>query len=74
MLWRCATLLASFLDAFLITGNGTRIHSLEGEELYRRDLAPDVAEEVLHSAWKPQPVCIFSTTAAGTQGRRFPKY
>lgn len=25
------------LDAFLITGNGTRIHSLEGEELYRRD-------------------------------------
>lgn len=24
------------LDAFLITGNGTRIHSLEGEELYRR--------------------------------------
>lgn len=38
------------LDAFLITGNGTRIHSLEGEELYRRDLAPDVAEEVLHSA------------------------
>ncbi|MBF7851843.1 HAD-IIB family hydrolase, partial [Klebsiella pneumoniae] len=28
------------LDAFLITGNGTRIHSLEGEELYRQDLAP----------------------------------
>lgn len=25
------------LDAFLITGNGTRIHSLEGEELYRQD-------------------------------------
>jgi HMP-PP phosphatase len=28
------------LDAFLITGNGTRIHSLEGEELYRRISIP----------------------------------
>ncbi|WP_345760482.1 HMP-PP phosphatase [Klebsiella quasipneumoniae] len=39
------------LDAFLITGNGTRIHSLEGEELYRQDLNPEVAEDVLHSRW-----------------------
>lgn len=62
------------LDAFLITGNGTRIHSLEGEELYRRDLAPDVAEEVLHSAWETSASMHFSTTAAGTPGRRFPKY
>ena len=42
------------LDAFLITGNGTRIHSLEGEELYRQDLNPEVAEEVLHSVWDTQ--------------------
>lgn len=39
------------LDAFLITGNGTRIHSLEGEELYRGDLAPEAAEAVLHGKW-----------------------
>ncbi len=42
------------LDAFLITGNGTRIHSLEGEELYRRDLAPEAAEAVLHGKWDTQ--------------------
>lgn len=42
------------LDAFLITGNGTRIHSLEGEELYRQDLAPEAAEAVLHSKWDTQ--------------------
>ncbi|WP_054180456.1 HMP-PP phosphatase [Trabulsiella odontotermitis] len=39
------------LDAFLITGNGTRIHSLEGEVLHRSDLAPDVAHRVLHTVW-----------------------
>lgn len=39
------------LDAFLITGNGTRIHTQEGEVLHRQDLAPEVAERVLHSAW-----------------------
>lgn len=42
------------LDAFLITGNGTRIHSLEGEELYRQDLAPEAAEAVLHGKWDTQ--------------------
>jgi len=42
------------LDAFLITGNGTRVHSLEGEVLYRQDLDPDVAECVLHSKWDTQ--------------------
>lgn len=40
------------LNAFLITGNGTRIHSLEGDVLHRQDLAPDVAELVLHSIWE----------------------
>jgi HMP-PP phosphatase len=62
------------LDAFLITGNGTRIHSLEGEELYRRDLAPDVAEEVLHSAWETTASMHSLTTAAGTPGRRSRNY
>ncbi|SCC50835.1 HMP-PP phosphatase [Kosakonia oryziphila] len=39
------------LDAFLITGNGTRIHSQEGELLFRQDLNPEVADLVLHSTW-----------------------
>jgi len=42
------------LDAFLITGNGTRIHSLEGEVLHRQDLDPAVAEIVLHQHWDTQ--------------------
>lgn len=42
------------LDAFLITGNGTRVHSLEGELLHRQDLDPDIAEQVLHSKWDTQ--------------------
>ncbi|TCW15177.1 HMP-PP phosphatase [Raoultella sp. BIGb0138] len=40
------------LDAYLITGNGTRIHSLDGEELHRSDLDPGVAEVVLHRRWE----------------------
>lgn len=40
------------LDAFLITGNGTRIHSLEGDLLHQQDLAPDVVETVLHGKWQ----------------------
>lgn len=39
------------LNAYLITGNGTRIHTQQGEVLYRSDLAADVAEQVLHSYW-----------------------
>ena len=39
------------LDAFLITGNGTRIHSLDGEVLYRQDLNPQVTETMLHTKW-----------------------
>ncbi len=39
------------LDAWLITGNGTRIHSTEGELLHRSDLSPEVAEAVIHSHW-----------------------
>ena len=39
------------LDAYLITGNGTRVHSLEGELLHRDDLPADVAELVLYQQW-----------------------
>ena len=48
-------LLGAFcLDAFLITGNGTRIHTVEGEVLHRQDLNPEVADIVLHSTWDTQ--------------------
>lgn len=40
------------LDAFLITGNGTRVHSLHGDVMHRSDLAPDVADDVLHARWE----------------------
>lgn len=39
------------LEAFLITGNGTRVHSMEGELIHSQDLDPAVAELVLHSKW-----------------------
>lgn len=39
------------MDAFLITGNGTRIHSQEGDMLHRQDLDPAIADRVLHQAW-----------------------
>ena len=42
------------LDAYLITGNGTRVHSLEGELLHRDDL----------------PACISSMTTVGLPGKR----
>ncbi|MEN0583513.1 MULTISPECIES: HMP-PP phosphatase [Kosakonia] len=42
------------IDAFLITGNGTRIHSREGDVLYRQDLSPEVADLVLHSRWETE--------------------
>ncbi|HAV1686316.1 TPA: HMP-PP phosphatase [Enterobacter hormaechei subsp. xiangfangensis] len=48
-------LLGTFaLDAFLITGNGTRIHSVDGDVLHRQDLNPEVADIVLHSTWDTQ--------------------
>ncbi len=37
--------------AFLITGNGTRIHAPSGERLLANDLPPQVAEMVLHGHW-----------------------
>ncbi len=50
MRWRCS-ISALSLDAYLITGNGTRVHSLEGELLHRDDLPADVAELVLYQQW-----------------------
>lgn len=47
------------LDAYLITGNGTRIHSLEGDVLHRQDLDPQVADTVMHHAGYPsQYACV----------------
>ncbi len=58
------------LDAYLITGNGTRVHSLEGELLHRDDLPADVAELVLYQQWDTRPACISSMTTVGLPGKR----
>lgn len=42
------------LDAWLITGNGTRIHDLAGRQHFAADLAPVVVEEVIHAHWETQ--------------------
>lgn len=39
------------LDAFLITGNGTRIHNRKGALMHRSDLPAEVAERVIHREW-----------------------
>jgi len=49
------------LPAWLITGNGTRIHAPDGTRLYGCDLPSAVAEEVLHSHWQtPASIHIFN--------------
>nr|MBA2815371.1 HTH-type transcriptional regulator SgrR [Candidatus Pantoea persica] len=49
------------LPAWLITGNGTRVHDLDGHLLFASDLSPSVAEEVLHSHWEsPATVHVFN--------------
>ncbi|MEI2680224.1 HMP-PP phosphatase [Erwinia aphidicola] len=40
------------LPAYLISGNGTRIHDPLGNPLYACDLPPDAAWQVLHSHWE----------------------
>ena len=67
-------LLGAFsLDAFLITGNGTRIHSVEGDVLHRQDLSPEVADIVLHSTWDTQAsVHVFNDEGWFT-GREIPE-
>lgn len=64
-------LLGTFaLDAFLITGNGTRIHSVEGDVLHRQDLDPEVADIVLHSTWDTLASVHVLTMKAGLPGVR----
>ena len=61
------------LNAYLITGNGTRLHSQQGEVMHRSDLAPDVAEQVLHSHWDTQAsVHVFNDNGWFT-GREIPE-
>lgn len=40
------------LSAYLISGNGTRVHDREGVRLSAQDLPPSVAEEVIHTRWQ----------------------
>lgn len=40
------------LDAWLITGNGTRVSNRHGEKLFGSDLPAAVAEKVIHTRWK----------------------
>ena len=40
------------LPAWLITGNGTRVHDRDGNLLFACDLLPSVAEEVIHTDWQ----------------------
>lgn len=42
------------LHAWLITGNGTRIHDPEGNLLFACDLLPAVAEAVIHTRWRTE--------------------
>lgn len=45
-------LIADFqLSAWLISGNGTRVHDQQGNLLAASDLSPQVAEEVIHTRW-----------------------
>lgn len=39
------------LPAWLITGNGTRVHDRQGNLLFASDLPPSIAEEVIHTHW-----------------------
>ncbi|KID06981.1 thiamin pyrimidine pyrophosphate hydrolase [Hafnia alvei] len=48
------------LQGYMITGNGTRIHDREGNNLFSSDLVPEIALEVLHSHWEtPASVHVF---------------
>ena len=61
------------LDAYLIAGNGTRVHARDGAVLHRCDLAPDVAEVVLHSRWNTRLRSTFLTMTAGLPTGRRPR-
>ncbi|RJT19630.1 HMP-PP phosphatase [Buttiauxella izardii] len=56
------------LEAFLITGNGTRIHSTQGDLLHLQDLSPEAAEMVIHGNWDTQAsLHVFNDTGWLTQ-------
>lgn len=56
------------LDAYLITGNGTRIHSRDGELMHRSDLPPEVAERVIHRVWNtPASMHVFNDSGWFTE-------
>lgn len=42
------------LPAYLISGNGTRVHDEAGQLLFSTDLPPGVARQVIHSHWNTQ--------------------
>lgn len=42
------------LPAYLISGNGTRVHDAQGERLFGHDLPPAVARQVIHSHWQTE--------------------
>ncbi|MCU5772001.1 HMP-PP phosphatase [Erwiniaceae bacterium BAC15a-03b] len=39
------------LDAWLITGNGTRVNAVNGERLFGNDLPPEIARQVTDTQW-----------------------
>lgn len=56
------------LEAFLITGNGARIHNTQGELLHRQDLTADTAEAVIQGPWETKAsVHVFNDTGWLTQ-------
>lgn len=58
------------LDAYLITGNGTRVHSLEGE-LYIVMIYLRMSRSwCCISNGIPEPACISSMTTVGLPGKR----
>ncbi|WP_337026199.1 HMP-PP phosphatase [Pantoea eucrina] len=49
------------LPAWLITGNGTRIHDPQSNQLYGCDLPADVAEQVMRTRWEtPAAIHLFT--------------
>ena len=40
------------LSAYLVSGNGTRIHTVDGELMYSVDLPLDVAQQVINHPWQ----------------------
>lgn len=59
------------LDAFLITGNGTRIHSLEGDVLHRRDLDRMLRIVYCTRSGTPRPACMSLMTTVGSPDKKF---